>query len=339
MFLAVAFDKDSATIELQHFDADIAEISLIRWRSVELELPDAPEDWTGPMDNIEPDDLGDSSETEMSSEDWRAPLQEVRRDESEPWESSNEDTLKQLVFDAGPRHFTARLPASQELVKMRSHISIFLLLTVAFLGTSAAANAETLSGKNNGMTREFSVNGPWAMDWRARSEFPLLASIEMRLHDGDTGEFLGMIAEIKGTGAGLKVFEDGGTYQVVIVGTFVEWDLVIEEMSEEQAASLIRHAAATPTLSDTVERVSRLVPESSFSSWRPKGNENLILFDDDSISWSVSFSPACPGLQDATAISFVMTTNDTGHPGQYDSILLDNGTRYYFTKVVPNVVR
>ena len=40
-----------------------------------LEPIETPEDWTGPMDDIERDDLG-YTETDMSAEDWAEPLGE-----------------------------------------------------------------------------------------------------------------------------------------------------------------------------------------------------------------------------------------------------------------------
>ena len=90
MFRVIAFDESDATIELQHFDGDIEEVSLVAWRAMDLEVSEAPEDWTGPMDDIEQDDLGYSSETAMSDEDWRKPLQEIRGDEHEAWENTAE---------------------------------------------------------------------------------------------------------------------------------------------------------------------------------------------------------------------------------------------------------
>lgn len=88
MFRVIAVDESDRTVELQHFDGDIEEVTMVGWRAMDLEVSEAPEDWTGPMDDIEPDDLGYSSETVMSDEDWRAPLQEVRRDPHEAWEDT-----------------------------------------------------------------------------------------------------------------------------------------------------------------------------------------------------------------------------------------------------------
>ena len=99
MFRVIAVDESDATIELQHFDGDLEEVSLVIWRAMDLELSEAPEDWTGPMDDIEKDDLGYSSDTVMSKEDWRAPLAEVRRDPHEAWENTGEQEGNEIPDD------------------------------------------------------------------------------------------------------------------------------------------------------------------------------------------------------------------------------------------------
>jgi len=220
---------------------------------------------------------------------------------------------------------------------MKRLISAGLMTTMVLLVSVATADIQKLSGKDNGKLPAFTVDGPWTMDWSTRSDSPLLASIDIRLHDGTTGEFIGMVAEIKGIGRGLKLFENAGTFQVVVIGTFVEWDIKIQEISEEQAASLKRNADGRPSLLDSTRQASRRVPEGSFQSWRPQDDENLLLFDEHGTGWRVSFSPACPGLHAATAISFV--TSAAGGLDQYDSIMLDDGTRCYFDRVNPTVAR
>jgi len=92
MFQVIAIDDEERLVELQHFDGDIEELSMVAWRAMDLELTEAPEDWTGPLDDIEPDDLGYSSETAMSRSDWVRPLQETPGDEHEAWEDT--DTTK-----------------------------------------------------------------------------------------------------------------------------------------------------------------------------------------------------------------------------------------------------
>jgi hypothetical protein len=57
-FQIVAIDDTARTIELQHFDGDIEECEFDEWRVMDLELAEEPEDWTGPVDDVEKDDLG-----------------------------------------------------------------------------------------------------------------------------------------------------------------------------------------------------------------------------------------------------------------------------------------
>lgn len=95
MFRVVAFDEYDALVELQHFDGDIEEVDLTAWRSMDLEIAEAPEDWTGPTDGVENDDL-DYTETGMSGRDWRRPLEETPREETEAWERTDpEDDIGQ----------------------------------------------------------------------------------------------------------------------------------------------------------------------------------------------------------------------------------------------------
>jgi len=74
-FNIVAIDERAGTIDIQHFDDDLEELDLEDWHEMDIEPIEPPEDWTGPVDGIERDDLG-YTETGMSSEDWSAPLRE-----------------------------------------------------------------------------------------------------------------------------------------------------------------------------------------------------------------------------------------------------------------------
>jgi hypothetical protein len=87
-----AIDDDEGTVEIQHFDGDVEEMDLDDWRELDLEAIEPPEDWTGPVDDIERDDLG-YSETGMQPEDWTEPLEEKVKstEESEEEEERRED--------------------------------------------------------------------------------------------------------------------------------------------------------------------------------------------------------------------------------------------------------
>lgn len=74
-FNVVAFDEERELIEIQHFDGDIEEVSLAEWQEMDIALSDEPQNWTGPADVEEIDDLG-TEITDTSKDDWSEPLQE-----------------------------------------------------------------------------------------------------------------------------------------------------------------------------------------------------------------------------------------------------------------------
>jgi hypothetical protein len=86
-FQVTAVDEESRTVEVQHFDGDLEEIDLEDWYGLNIEPIETPEDWTGPMDDVERDDLG-YTETGMHGEDWERPL----REEGEPEEGGEPGT-------------------------------------------------------------------------------------------------------------------------------------------------------------------------------------------------------------------------------------------------------
>ncbi len=58
MFQVVALDEDSGTIEIQEFDGAIDELDLDEWRALAVDSAAQPEDWDGPVDDVEPDEFG-----------------------------------------------------------------------------------------------------------------------------------------------------------------------------------------------------------------------------------------------------------------------------------------
>jgi hypothetical protein len=90
-FYVTALDEESGTVETQHFDGDLEEMDFDDWHQLSIEAIEPPEDWTGPVDDVERDDLG-YSETDMTSEDWQEPLEEkVPAAESEEEEERREE--------------------------------------------------------------------------------------------------------------------------------------------------------------------------------------------------------------------------------------------------------
>jgi len=99
-FLVTGYDDRSRTIEIQTFDGDIDEIDQEVWTTLPLEFAEPPEDWTGPVDDVEVDDLG-CTETAMTAADWSAPLQPLAPP-CEAWEETTDETERDLEGEGVP---------------------------------------------------------------------------------------------------------------------------------------------------------------------------------------------------------------------------------------------
>lgn len=77
-FTVIDVDEERSRIEVQYFDGDIDEFDMDDWYALEILPIDSPEDWTGPIDSIEPDEL-DYAETGGQSQEWQVPEDSERR--------------------------------------------------------------------------------------------------------------------------------------------------------------------------------------------------------------------------------------------------------------------
>ena len=59
LFEVVALDEDDQTIEIQYFDGSLEELDFETWDEMQLTSAAPPEDWSGPFDDLEADDLAD----------------------------------------------------------------------------------------------------------------------------------------------------------------------------------------------------------------------------------------------------------------------------------------
>lgn len=68
LFQVVAMDAD--TIEIQEFDGGLDELDYDEWRQLAVEKAAQPEDWGGPVDDVEPDEFGytDLEQSEQAAE-------------------------------------------------------------------------------------------------------------------------------------------------------------------------------------------------------------------------------------------------------------------------------
>jgi hypothetical protein len=56
-FMVVDVNKREGTVDIQYFDGDIEELEMEEWEEMDIEDIEPPEDWTGPLDDLESDDL------------------------------------------------------------------------------------------------------------------------------------------------------------------------------------------------------------------------------------------------------------------------------------------
>src|SRR5690554_4626165 len=81
--------EDGDSIEIQHFDGALETLDYEDWDSLELEWIEPPEDWTGPVDDLDVDDLS-YSDTCMEKEDWLASHDE-HPPRGEDWEKEDDE--------------------------------------------------------------------------------------------------------------------------------------------------------------------------------------------------------------------------------------------------------
>jgi hypothetical protein len=58
LFQVVAVDEEAGTIEVQDFEGGLDEIDDEEWREMRLDAAVPPDDWSGPVDDVEPDEFG-----------------------------------------------------------------------------------------------------------------------------------------------------------------------------------------------------------------------------------------------------------------------------------------
>ncbi len=93
-FCVVARDDSEGSIEIQYFDGGVEEVSQDGWFELDVEMVEAPEDWSGPIDIAETDDLG-TQITDTSAEDWCAAQQEIRVEVADAGRSAVEDVWEE----------------------------------------------------------------------------------------------------------------------------------------------------------------------------------------------------------------------------------------------------
>lgn len=111
-------------------------------------------------------------------------------------------------------------------------------LLILLVGPQAAVAQELVrefSGNDSTVTSEFTVEGPWLLDWRLDADFDQLVALDIALIDARTGIHVGRVLHTKRKGNGLKLFETGGAYRLRISATLARWRIRIMQIEPEDA--------------------------------------------------------------------------------------------------------
>ena len=96
VFQVVSVDDDSGTVEVQSFGGDLDEIDADTWDTLPLAFAAPPEDWSGPMDELERDHLG-YSDTESIPTNWTQPPEPLG---IEAWDDTRNDTVIEIADES-----------------------------------------------------------------------------------------------------------------------------------------------------------------------------------------------------------------------------------------------
>ena len=84
-------------------------------------------------------------------------------------------------------------------------------------------------------TAQFTVEGPWLLDWRLDADYSQLVALDIALVEARGGRHVGRVLHTKRKGNGVKLFEEGGTFQLRISSTLARWRIKIIQITDEEA--------------------------------------------------------------------------------------------------------
>lgn len=99
----------------------------------------------------------------------------------------------------------------------------------------AAELVREFAGSSSQTTTEFEVEAPWILDWRLDGDYDQLVALDVTLVEAGTGRHVGRVLHTKHKGNGIKLFKEGGTYQLRISSTLARWRIRIEQLTPDEA--------------------------------------------------------------------------------------------------------
>ena len=110
-----------------------------------------------------------------------------------------------------------------------------MLLPLVAMPALASDVVKEFSGSSNMITSTFTVESPWILDWRLNGDYEAMLALDISLVEARTGKLIGRVLYTKRRGNGVKLFYEGGTYQLRVSATLARWNIKIEQLTEEEA--------------------------------------------------------------------------------------------------------
>ena len=114
-------------------------------------------------------------------------------------------------------------------------LAIVLFLLAVSANVAAEEVITEFRGSGNEMTTIFKVDSPWLLDWRLDGDYEKLIALDVTLIEAYTGRHVGRVLHTKRRGNGLKLFNEGGAYQLRISSTLARWTFKIKQIEPEDA--------------------------------------------------------------------------------------------------------
>jgi hypothetical protein len=118
---------------------------------------------------------------------------------------------------------------------MKKAIFVFLF-SIAMLPVDAETTVREFAGSKSTVTPVFTVEAPWILDWRLDADYEQLVALEISLMEARSGRHVGRVLRTQRKGNGVKLFNEGGTYQLRIDTTLARYRIKIQQLTEEEAA-------------------------------------------------------------------------------------------------------
>jgi len=109
------------------------------------------------------------------------------------------------------------------------------LLALLASSVQGAQLVREFRGSNDRTTLAFTVEAPWILDWRVDGDYDQLVALEVTLVEAKTGRHVGQVLHTKRKGNGVRLFRQGGTYQLRVTGSLARWTLKIQQLTPEEA--------------------------------------------------------------------------------------------------------